>query len=294
MLEKGEADKGFCALTAAMTEGCGLGEFAARFPERFFDVGIAEEHLITMAGGLSIGGMTPAAVLYSTFSQRVFDQLWHDVSLQRAHVILLLSHCGIVPGDGVTHQGIYDVSLMAEIPGCEIHSPDTFSDLRASFEDAVAGDGLSVVRYPKGGEASYGELKFIDHGDWKDTVFGENYTEEILILTYGRVSENAAKAARAISEKKSVRVRFAVIRKIWPVPADIEFRDMISSAEKIFFVEEAYREGGICSRYSTELGKVICGISIDEPFVPHGDAKHLFALTGLDSESIAKRIIERL
>ncbi len=286
-----ESDSGFCAVTAAMTDGCGLAEFAARFEGRFFDVGIAEEHLVTMAGGLALGGMKPAAVLYSTFSQRVFDQLWHDVSLQGAHVILMLSHCGIVPGDGVTHQGIYDVSLISEIPGAEIYSPDTFAALARSFEAARCGSGLSVVRYPKGGEAKYGAVCFTEteSGLWKHTEIGVGDEYDALI-TYGRISENAVAAAEIFSRKTGHAVRIAVLNRIFPTPLDAELKSLVGSARRVHFVEETYRSGGIGDRFAADCGLSVNLISIEEPFLPHGDLAYLMKSVGMDSEGIASRM----
>ncbi|MDE7372643.1 MAG: 1-deoxy-D-xylulose-5-phosphate synthase, partial [Clostridia bacterium] len=129
LIERAERNDKLCALTAAMCDGTGLTEFAQKFPERFFDVGIAEEHAVTFAGGLAAKGMKPVIVLYSTFAQRVYDQLLHDVSLQALPLTLLLDHCGFVDGDGITHQGIFDVSLFSAVPNTEIYAPERYDEL---------------------------------------------------------------------------------------------------------------------------------------------------------------------
>ena len=154
------SDKRICAVTAAMRDGTGLTAFAAEFPDRFFDVGIAEEHAVTFAAGLSRAGMRPIVALYSTFAQRAFDQMLHDAALQRLPLVLALDRCGIVPGDGVTHQGLFDVGLFTPIPGVSVCAPESFAELSDMLARAVAEDGVTVLRYPRGGETNY------DRGVW--------------------------------------------------------------------------------------------------------------------------------
>ena len=290
LCEMAAKNRGIVGITAAMTDGCGLANFAGIFPERFFDVGIAEEHAVTTAAGLAIGGakegILPALVMYSTFSQRVFDQLWHDIALQKdVHVMLLLSHAGLVPGDGVTHQGIYDVSLISRIPGATIYSPDDFDSFDRSLKDAEAGEGLTVVRYPKAGEAKYA-CSFSEHPTWKSTGSGET-----VVVTYGRVAENVVKAAEMTKDPTTV----VVLRRIFPLPEDEEFKSLINSAKRVIFVEESIRSGGIGEQLAS--ADWVCGKveikAITDPFVPHGDPDYLMKLTGLDPEGILEIIDKR-
>ncbi len=287
LCEMAEKDRGIVGITAAMTGGCGLSEFARKYPERFFDVGIAEEHAVTTAAGLAIGGanegITPALVLYSTFSQRVFDQLWHDISLQRdVHVMLMLSHSGLVPGDGVTHQGIFDVPLVTALPGATVYSPDDFASFRQSMKDAYAADGLAVVRYPKSGEAKY-DVSFEDHGTWK--VSGDGKT---VVVTYGRVAENVARA----TQLSGIDATVAVLRRIHPLPDDKEFKELINSAEQVLFIEESVRSGGIGEHLASAdwVEKKVKIKAIDDPFIPHGGMEYLMKYAGLDTDSLAKWI----
>ena len=284
-----EQDPGIVGITAAMTDGCGLGEFSKKYPERFFDVGIAEEHAVTTAAGLAIGGkkdgITPALVLYSTFSQRVFDQLWHDISLQRdVHVMLMLSHSGLVPGDGVTHQGIYDVPLLTAIPGTTVYSPDDFAAFRQSVKDAYKGEGLCVVRYPKSGEAKY-DTEFEDHGTWKAAGCGKT-----VVVTYGRVAENVAKAAL----EAEADFTLVVLRRIYPLPEDEEFKGLINSAERVLFIEEGVRSGGIGEHLASAdwVEKKVKIRAITDPFIPHGDINHLMKHAELDADSLSEWIKE--
>ncbi|MBE6626504.1 MAG: 1-deoxy-D-xylulose-5-phosphate synthase [Ruminococcaceae bacterium] len=289
LCEKGEADPALVGITAAMTDGCGFGKFSKKYPERFFDVGIAEEHAVTTAAGLAIGGksegLTPVLVLYSTFSQRVFDQLWHDVALQKdVHVVLMLSHAGIVPNDGVTHQGIYDVPLLTAIPGTTVYSPDDFDAFRKSVNEAYGGKGLTVVRYPKAGEAKY-DVDFTDHGTWKVSGCGKT-----VVVTYGRVAENVAAAIR----KAGIDCTLAVLRQIHPLPDDREFMTLINSSDRVLFIEESVRSGGIGEHLASAdwVEKKVHVKAIDDPFIPHGDMEYLIRYAGLDEESIAGWIKE--
>ena len=147
------SDQTVCAITAAMQHGTGLDPFASDFPARFFDVGIAEGHAVCMAAGLAKQGMKPVAALYSTFLQRAYDMLLHDVALQQLHVVLAVDRCGIVGEDGETHQGMFDVGYLRQVPGLKIFSPASFAELREDLHAALyACTGPAAIRYPRGGE----------------------------------------------------------------------------------------------------------------------------------------------
>jgi len=289
--EKAAQNEKICAVTAAMTDGCGLKTFAERFPERFFDTGIAEEHAVTMAGGLAIGGMIPVVVMYSTFSQRVFDQLWHDVILQKTRMILMLSHSGLVPGDGVTHQGIYDIGLFSGLPGVRIDSPDSYEEMRKSFDDALAYNGLSVIRYPKAGEVIYA-ADFEECGLWKKTVIGHG-ARNISVVTSGRITANVVKAAAELSKMNpDCRYSVAVLRRVRPLPMD-ELDAFCADAEKIFFVEEALGSGGTAESFAARLGRKVEIIAVEDGLLPHGSLGDLMNHTGLDAESLIRRMSHR-
>ena len=293
-----EADGQVAAITAAMTDGCGLGDFAARFPDRFFDVGIAEEHAIALAGGLALGGMRPVAVLYATFAQRVFDQMWHDVRLQRAGVILALSHAGLVPGDGVTHQGIWDVSLFARIPGIEIWSPDTPEELkkallRAHGQMAAAGGPMDpvIVRYPKGA-AQATECAWTEHETWKSADFGDSPVCHAVLLTYGRLAGSVVRAVRkAAAEYPGRRITVICLERIAPLPEEEEFRSLVREAGCVLFAEEGIRSGGIgeglaAAEWMAGHAVEIRAIGEEEAFVPHGTLDEVMRYVGLDEESL--------
>lgn len=298
----GEEDPALCALTAAMTDGCGLAEFAAQFPDRFFDVGIAEEHAAAMAGGMSLAGLKPVLVLYSTFSQRIFDQLWHDVALQGTRIALCLSHAGLVSGDGVTHQGIYDAALLSRVPGVVIRSPSSPDEIPAALEEAVNGGGqgvtVSVVRYPKGdGKVTGADLsvgwRSGPGGLWKRADFGPDSGEpETVVVTYGRIAFSVCAAAERVS-KTGRRIAVVCLSQIAPLPDDREIRALLRSAGvggRIGFVEEGIRSGGIGETLASAewmAGIPVAIRAIEEPFLPHGTTAELERLTGLDPDSLA-------
>lgn len=286
------SDDKVCAITAAMGEGCGLAEFAKKFPDRYFDVGIAEEHAITFAAGLAVNGMKPVAAIYSTFAQRSYDQLLHDISLQKLPLVLLLDRSGLVPDDGITHQGIFDCAVFSSVPNTEIYSPETYGELENCLSRALAGGGISVVRYPKGGEAA--ELSGIA-GDG-----GVCYTEgaeesEVVIVTYGRMSSVAEKAAEIVNGKRGGKaVGVVKLVKIFPLDFE-EIAAHTANAKLLYLLEEGYKEGGISEKIAAYMGgnfKKKCKIHAVERFMEHGTTEELFEACGFTAEIIAGNILK--
>ena len=268
-----------------MTDGCGLAEFSRRFPERFFDVGIAEEHAAALAGGLAMADMTPVLVLYSTFAQRVFDQLWHDIRLQNVHAVLVLSHCGLVPGDGVTHQGLYDVSLFRSIPDITVYSPATADDLRRDLGRAVSGGGLCVIRYPKDTTNEWRNISFTEENDrYKRASFGSS--GNLLVVTYGRISHDVA----AVLAEETIPAELVVLDRILPLPAD-ELKKIAASAPytAAVVVEEGVTSGGIGEAVAAILPLKTHIFAVDNPLLPHGSLDHIRRIAGLDRETLAGR-----
>lgn len=191
-------DKRICAITAAMTLGTGLEEFSTRYPERFFDVGIAEEHAVTFASGLSAGGMLPVFAVYSTFLQRSADQLIHDGALQRRKLIIAVDRAGFVGEDGETHQGLFDVPLLQSLPNTTVYSPATYEEINSALYSAFYKDsGLIVIRYPRGSEPE--EAKGLPVPDEVD-LFGDS-AADTAIVTYGRLFFNALRAQEILAER---------------------------------------------------------------------------------------------
>ena len=240
-------DKRICAITAAMCDGTGLRGFSEAFPERFFDVGIAEEHAVTFASGLAAGGFRPVVAMYSTFSQRVCDQLIHDVALQGLPLVLALDRCGFVAGDGVTHQGIFDYPLFSSIPGAIIYSCADADDITDVLSHAVSSSGLTVMRYPKGKAESGVYVGLINGKNFSHT---ENVKDcDVIIVTHGRMTETALAARRILGEDK-----VGVIKLLRVYPLDLEELTPLIGKEKIVYVlDESGASGGIAEKLSAGL-----------------------------------------
>ena len=291
MCRLAEKDPRLCAITAAMRDGTGLTDFAEMFPDRFYDVGIAEEHAVSFAAGLSRGGLRPVTALYSTFAQRTFDQVLHDCALQKLPLVLALDRAGIVPGDGSTHQGLFDVGLFTPIPGVEIYAPESYRELDTCLEKAVQSDALSVIRYPRGNETEY------DRGVWQEIADGITAADfpgneggkPLVILTYGRIAYEALRAAAEIFLTRPVRV--IRLKKIYPLDKDAVLAAM-GGAEDCLIVEEGMRRGGIGEMIAAifaESGKPIrVKILAASDFVPHGDTASLTSALSLDAAGILR------
>ncbi len=265
-----EENPKLCAITAAMQDGTGLSGFRERFPERFFDVGIAEEHAVTFAGGLAAGGMLPVFAVYSTFLQRSYDELIHDVALQNSKVILAIDRAGVVGEDGKTHQGLFDAAYLQTVPNTTVYSPAFFEELRLQLSLlSRQGTGLCAVRYPRGRE--------LYKPDWfQDTaetfqVYGERGGSPVCIVTYGRIFSFAAEAMERL-KTSGIPVKLVKLNRIIPIdPASVE---ATLPCRQVFFFEEGVCRGGIGEHFSFLLsqhgfqGKYFLQ-AIQNPFLEH-------------------------
>lgn len=281
-----EKDDKICAITAAMTDGTGLREFSEKFEDRFFDVGIAEEHAMTFAAGLSAGGMKPVFAVYSTFLQRAYDQILHDASIEPKHVVIGIDRAGIVGGDGETHQGTFDVPILTSIPGTTIYSPSDYSELENSLKKALYGSGVQAVRYPRGSEKSVPDKFSINYSDY-DLFEG---TSDCLIVTYGRLFSEAAFAA----EETGASV--LKLGKIFPV--EHEIIEISKKYKNVFFYEESVENGSIAEHFGNLLNKSgFSGkykIQCVSGFVSHMDVEKAMKLHKLDRESMINAVKEAL
>ncbi len=291
MCKMAEKDKRICLITAAMTLGTGLERFSKSFGERFFDVGIAEEHAVTFSSGLSKGGMLPVFAVYSTFLQRCYDQIVHDGALQKQKLVLAIDRAGFVGDDGETHNGLYDVSFLSSIPDITIYSPSTYDEMKIAFGDAFyRSEGVVAVRYPRGGEYEIPEdytpsLKAYDfYGEESDT----------LIVTYGRPFGCACGALKILKEQ-GVDAGVLKLNRIRPIDAGAI--DVAMKAKRIFFFEEGVRSGGIGEKLAaTLLQKGYKGeynlTAIEDCFVKQASVPALMAKYGLSRDKIAEKILE--
>ncbi|MCH5147182.1 MAG: 1-deoxy-D-xylulose-5-phosphate synthase [Clostridiales bacterium] len=277
-----DRDKRVCAITAAMGAGTGLTEFEKNFPDRFFDVGIAEEHAVTFGAGLAAAGKLPVCAIYSTFAQRAYDQLFQDVALNNLHFILALDRCGFVEGDGVTHQGIFDYSLFSTLPEVTIYSPATFPELDTCMQKAADGEGLQIVRYPKGREMPPHEWLYTDSGNIAYTEDVQN--KQTVIVTYGRIAANAYSCISGDT---------GIVRLVRAFPFDLEeLNSLTISAKNIYLLEEGIYEGGMAQKLLSHfigLGKKVCVRALHN-FVEHGSLCDLFAAHGFAPEQIAEEL----
>ncbi len=299
MTRRGGEDKKLYAVTAAMCEGTGLKDFAARYPDRFSDVGIAEEHAMTFCAGLSAGEMHPVFAVYSTFAQRAYDQLIHDVALQGLPMILALDRAGIVGEDGPTHHGLFDVGFLLQTPSVEVYSPESYEDMRYSMAKGFEFNALTAVRYPRGGEQSYDRSIYTsaDSGNMFYVDFGTD--PKVAIISYGRLCGNAVKAARLLA-KKGIGVRVVKILRLKPLNCEELFR-LLAPCTFLYFAEEGVRSGGFAERALATMcekgqmtGKTAAIRAVDDRFVPHGDTVRLFEDCGFLPEQMAAEIESKL
>lgn len=286
-----QEDLRICAITAAMKSGTCLTKFAERFPVRFFDVGIAEEHAVTFASGLATGGMLPVFAVYSTFLQRCYDQILNDTSIMNNHIVLAVDRAGIVPDDGETHQGVFDVPFLTTIPHVTIYSPSTFAELDISLKQALYdAAGIAVVRYPKGGELP-GCEGF--QPDYKPYTHLKNGKARILLMTYGRLFSYALIAARELSEE-GMPVSLLKLTRIWPLPE--ECVAIAAEYDWVFFFEEGSRQGGIGQHLQSRLlesgfrGEF--RLKAIDGFLPACSVSAGFRRTGLDVDGMIEAVRE--
>ena len=251
-------DKRICAITAAMSLGTGLKRFSEVYSDRFYDVGIAEEHAVPFALGLAKGNMVPVFVVYSTFLQRCYDQLMHDCALQNTKMIIAVDRAGIVGDDGETHNGIYDTAFFNGIPNITVYSPSYYVDLNNAFVNAIYhSDGPSVIRYPRGAEP-YMPAEYVCSGKAFD-VFGDE-DAEIAIVTYGRIFSDAYKTYEKL-KAEGLKVKVIKLNIIVPIPE--EAIDALKDVKKIFFFEEGVRSGGV----GESFGSVVLENNIKSDYV---------------------------
>lgn len=272
-----ENDKRICAITAAMRDSTGLKPFSEKFKNRFYDVGIAEEHAVTFAGGLSISGMIPFFAVYSTFLQRAYDMIIHDAALQNLKVVLCIDRAGIVGADGETHQGVFDVAFLNSIPNVTVYSPSTFKELRYDMKCAIYNDsGVVAIRYPRGNEI---DAQLPAPSDYY--VLG-NTDSDIAIITYGR------ELSEVFQANKKLNAKIIAFNKIKPINENA--MDEAMKCKKLFFFEECMKTGGFAEHMTSMLyekgykGEI--SITAINGFVPHSTVAEALTELKLDAEGI--------
>jgi 1-deoxy-D-xylulose-5-phosphate synthase len=290
-----EKDLRIVAITAAMPEGTGLNLFAQRFPQRFFDVGIAEQHAVTFAAGLALEGLKPIVAIYSTFIQRAFDQLVHDICLPNIPVIFALDRAGIVGEDGPTHQGLFDLSFLRPLPNLIVMAPKDERELRDMLFSALTYNRPVAVRYPRGpgvGVALTGEAQTIPLGQWETLKEGT----DAVILAIGNMVYPSLEAAERLAFKgKSVKVINA--RFLKPLDEGL-LTQLAGRFSLIVTVEENMTQGGFGSAVMEKLhqfgarGIRVRSLGIPDRFVEQGPSKKIRNLYGLDAEGLYRAMME--
>ncbi|MEJ6022551.1 1-deoxy-D-xylulose-5-phosphate synthase [Ramlibacter sp. PS4R-6] len=283
-------DSRLVGITPAMREGSGMVEFEKRFPQRYYDVGIAEQHAVTFAAGMACEGVKPVVAIYSTFLQRAYDQLIHDVALQNLPVVFALDRAGIVGADGPTHNGAYDIPYLRAIPNMAVACPSDENECRKLLTTAFGRDHPVAVRYPRGagpGVAVEPTLEPLPYG--KGNVRREG--QRIAILAFGTLLHPALAAAE--------RIGATVVDMRWAKPVDTALLlDVAARHEALVTVEEGAVMGGAGSAviealHAAGVLKPVLQLGLRDEFIPHGDPARLLALQGLDAAGIEASIRER-
>lgn len=284
--ELADKDNRICAITAAMKYGTGLNHFYQHHKDRFFDVGIAEGHAVTFAGGLASQGMIPVFAVYSSFLQRGFDQVIHDLSIDNQHCLLAIDRAGIVGEDGETHQGIFDTAYLTQIPNMTLYSPEGYEETKVCIKKAIYEDtGVVGVRYPRGNNKKQHNLPISTEYSY------QNNNSDTLIISYGREFTNCFKAAELLQECGIV-VSMVKLVQIAPLPKNII--ELALLHKNILFVEEGIKKGGIAEQFGCMLAESGYSgsykVTAADAFVPQSSVDEALMELKLDPQSIANTI----
>ena len=288
MVTLAQKNEKLCAITAAMPGGTGLLQYMKHFPQRLFDVGIAEEHAVSMAGGLAKQGMVPVVAIYSTFLQRAYDQLMQDVAMLRLHVVLAVDRAGLVGDDGPTHHGVFDVGFLRQVPGMQILAPASLRELEQMLTWAVEiCDGPVAVRYPRGTEGAY----TVSAWDGTARVVSCGSGADVTLITYGTMI-NAVLAAAEELKRRGISCTVLRLLELSALPAE-EILCLMPERKTAVVIEETASGSGISQAIAWEMRKLcpqcrVSGIDLGRDFVPHGSQQRLYEYCGLDAASIAQ------
>lgn len=290
MCQLAEEKPELVAITAAMRLGTGLDEFARRYPQRFFDVGIAEGHAVAMTGGLAKQGALPVFAVYSTFLQRGYDMLIHDMALQNLHGILAVDRAGLVGEDGETHHGVFDVGFLSTVPGMQILCPASFAELRAMLRHAVCEmTGPVAIRYPRGGEGQWTQMAGVDG----TTVIQEG--TDVTLVAYGTMVDQVLQAAQLL-EQRGHSVAVVKLNSIRPLDMG-PIRRLCEQTGRLIVAEECNDSGCVGRTIISELA--LAGVpvkaalvNLGDQFVPQGSVAQLREMTGIDGTGICQKAME--
>ena len=279
-----------CVITAAMAEGTGLESFSQYYPDRFFDVGIAEGHAVSMAGGMAKQGLIPVFAVYSTFLQRGYDMLFHDIALQHLHVVLAVDRAGLVGPDGATHHGVADVGYLSQIPHMTIFAPASFLELSEMLEEAVFSvDGPVAVRYPRGCQGAY-------MGGWNHLPAVRLHEgTDVTLVSYGTLVNETLAAAERLAEQ-GIRAEVLKLNQIAPLPR-CEVEASVRSTGRLVVVEDCLPAGSVGQQLSAALEAAqvpaqVRLLNTGDRFIPHGTIAQLRRSLGIDAQGIYETVCE--
>lgn len=288
-------NKKIVAISAAMAQGTGLDRFAHKYPDRFFDCGIAEEHAVTMAAGMSVSGFVPVVAIYSSFLQRAYDQIIHDVAFMNNHVVFAVDRSGFVGNDGHTHNGLYDITYLNSVPSMTLLSPRDYTDLRNCLNYAVnMCEGPCAVRYPRGSSVFEDkDTLYTDLEDLPKPHMSGDLGDDFAIISCGTIASECDEAIKILSAK-GIRGKHISLTLVSPLPVE-EIMKACGNSRKIYTVEEGVVSGG--------MGEAICGLisavdpsynvkvfAVEDPMIRAGSVKQQLEDARLDAKSIAERI----
>ncbi len=304
LITEAQADPRIVAITAAMPAGTGLDAFARTYPERFFDVGIAEECAVTMASGLAIGGQVPVVAIYSTFLQRAYDEIATNVCLQGLHVVFAVDRAGLVGEDGSTHHGAFDLAYLRTLPNIRIAAPSDEAELACALRAALAGEGPYAIRFPRGAAMGVAVPENPEPLPWCARVVYEpsglsgDAAPEVCILAVGRMVANATQAAELLCAR-GITARVYDMR--WVKPLDEQAVREACRSSLVVTVEDGTLAGGFGSAVLECMAEGVCEstpavlrLGLPDAFVGHGSVAELFASLGLDAAGIAASVEGRL
>lgn len=289
-----EQENRLCAITAAMESGTGLESFADRYPDRFFDVGIAEGHAVAMAGGMAKQGAIPVFAVYSTFLQRGYDMLLHDIALQRLHGVFVVDRAGLVGDDGDTHHGVFDVAYLDSVPGMTVYAPSSFAEVERMLERAVRNEsGPVALRLPRGGEGAYTG----DSGDSNAVVLREG--TDVTLVSYGILINRVLEAAERLAQD-GISAEVVKLNVITPLDAQLVCRS-VSKTGALIVAEDCVAAGSVGQRLCAALvqEKITAKTALvnsGAEFTVHGSIPQLEQQLGLDADSIyqlGKKVLGR-
>lgn len=281
-----EHDGRICCVTAAMAEGTGLCEFADKYPQRFFDVGIAEQHAVTFSSGLAKNGMIPVFAVYSTFLQRSYDQLIHDIAMQGLKVIFAVDRAGFVGEDGESHQGVFDTAFLNSVVGLTIYAPSFYNELGAMlYESIYKTDGASAIRYPRGNERYMPENYEYNHQSY--SVFGDKSADNC-IVTYGRLFSECCQAYENLDNTCLVK-----LNKIKPIDESVV--NELKLCKDIYFYEEGIRSGGIGETFASillenNIKAEFHHIAVNDEFIKQASVDSQLKHYKMDCQSIIEEV----